>query len=62
LASLLYLLNESIDDSETILIPDLETAPIIKREIIADLNDYISAIQHRILLSQEIQKRLKERN
>lgn len=61
LASLLYLLNESIADAGTIPIPFKASDQEAKEETIVDLSDYIGSIKHRIYLSEEIQKLLVER-
>ena len=61
LASLLYLLNESITDAGTIPIPFKASDQEAKEETIVDLSDYIGSIKHRIFLSEEIQKLLRKR-
>ena len=59
--SLLYLLDESISNSETIKViyalPEQES----KRKYVDGLADYIGEIKHRTVLSQEIQKLLVNR-
>ena len=61
LVSLLYLLNESIIyDSQTISTPDNATDTDAKDELISTLGDYIGSIEHRKVLSIEIQKLLKK--
>ena len=62
LVSLLYLLNESIDNSETIDNPSLAFDRDTKSKVISDLDDYLVEINYRIDLCKRIQEILASRN
>ncbi|MEM9679931.1 MAG: hypothetical protein AAF901_06375 [Bacteroidota bacterium] len=61
LTSLLYLLNESIiADASTLNWVNNTVGKEDKEDLISTISDYIVSIKHRLVLSQEIQKLLKE--
>lgn len=62
LVSLLYLLNESIDNSETLSTPNHLSSRETKEEYISELSDYIVEIKHRLVLSFQIQEMLQMRD
>ncbi len=62
LVSFLYLLSESIDNSETLDIANNLSTKEAKEEFISNLSDYLVDIKHRIYLSNKIQELLRERN
>ncbi len=61
LVSLLYLLNESIDNQSTVQFEYKASSPLAKEELISDLSDYLVDINHRIYLCKEIQRLLKDK-
>ena len=62
LVSLLYLLNEHIDNSNEVKSPGHAADRKTKEQFISDLSDYLLEIKHRIYLSNKIKELLVERN
>ena len=62
IVSLLYLLNESIDNEEDIDFPSVARDAETKELLIGNLEDYNSSTRHRLVLTQRIQKLLSEKD